>query len=170
MPAIQLDGIFGERVDFAHARVGTGGSLGLTTAVRPTDHLEVELNTNREWLDLGEGGRLFAAQVNRVKTTYVFNARSLVRLIAQQGDTQRTQRLYSSSVDEHDGDLTLSALYGYRLNWQTTFYLGYGDLRSLDERDRLTYGSRSLFMKVSYAIGVRPSLFSFSTRGGETEK
>lgn len=152
VPTIQLDGIFGERVDFAHARVGTGGSFGLTTAVRPTDHLEVELNTNREWLDLQERGRLFSAQVNRVKTTYVVNSRSLVRLIAQHGDTERAQRLYSAVVDDHDGDLTLSALYGYRLNWQTTFYLGYGDLRSLDERDRLTCGSRSVFMKVSYAI------------------
>ena len=49
-------------------------------------------------------------------------------------------------------DLTLSALYGYRLNWQTTFYVGYGDFRLLDESQRLLPNRRSLFMKASYAF------------------
>lgn len=152
MPSISVDGSVGERVDFAQGRVGNGASMTVATSLRPTDHLEVELNTNREWLDLEAGERLFSAQVNRLKTTYVFNSRSLVRLIAQHGDTRRAQSLYRATVDDRDGDLTLSALYGYRLNWQTTFFVGYGDLRSLDERDRMSYGSRSVFMKVSYAL------------------
>jgi hypothetical protein len=152
IPAIQLDGSIGDRIDYVHARVGRGATYGLTTALRPTEHLELELNTNREWLDLADRGRLYSAQVNRVKATYVFNARSLVRVIGQHGDTHRARTLYASDVDDREGDLSFSALYGYRLNWQTTFYLGYGDARTLDERDRLICGSRSLFMKVSYAI------------------
>lgn len=52
-------------------------------------------------------------------------------------------------VSPRDGDLTVSALYGYRLNWQTTFYLGYGDFMLMDQSARLLPNRRSVFMKAS---------------------
>jgi hypothetical protein len=38
------------------------------------------------------------------------------------------------------------------VNWQTTFFIGYGDFRLLDESARLLPNRRSLFMKASYAF------------------
>jgi hypothetical protein len=148
---VTLDGSFGQRVDYMNVRIGHGGSFTLTSSIRPTTHLELAANINREWLDVG-GSRLYDADINRLKATYVFNSRSLARIVAQRSNIDRTARLYAASVSPRDGDLTLSALYGYRVNWQTTFYIGYGDFRLLDETERLLPNRRSVFMKASYAF------------------
>src|SRR5437867_2351191 len=151
LPTVTLDGSFGQRVDYMNVRIGHGGSFTLTSSIRPTTHLELAANINREWLDVG-GSRLYNADINRLKATYVFNARSLARIVAQRSNVDRTARLYAAAVSPRDGDLTLSALYGYRVNWQTTFYVGYGDFRLLDETERLLPNRRSVFMKASYAF------------------
>jgi len=151
LPTMTLDGAFGERVDYMNVRIGRGGSFVFTSSIRPTTHLELAASINREWLDVA-GARLYLADIDRLKATYVFNARSLARIVAQRSNVDRTARLYSAVVSPRDGDLTLSALYGYRLNWQTTFYVGYGDFRLLDETDRLLPNRRSVFMKASYAF------------------
>jgi hypothetical protein len=149
---VQLDGKVGDRLDAIDVRVGKGATFSLSATARPTDHLELQMNTGREWVDVNSG-RLFTAATNWLKTTYTFNARSLARVIAQYRDTERASHLYHSiRPDTRSGDFSLSALYGYRVNWQTTFFIGYGDAHLLDESDRLTRESRSLFMKVSYAI------------------
>ena len=73
-------------------------------------------------------------------------------MIVQHSNTDRTTWLYTDPVSPRDADFTLSALYGYRLNWQTTFYVGFGDYRLLDETDRMQPTQRSVFMKASYAF------------------
>ncbi len=151
LPTITLDGTFGERVDYMNARVGRGGSFTLTSSIRPTTHLELAASVNREWLNVG-AGQLYAADIDRLKAIYVFNARSLMRIVAQRSNVDRAAWLYNQVVSPRDGDLTLSALYGYRVNWQTTFFIGYGDFRLLDETERLLPNHRSVFMKASYAF------------------
>ena len=148
---VQFDGKVGDRLDAIDVRVGKGATFSLSATTRPTDHLELQLNARREWVDV-EGQRLFTAATNWLKTTYIFNARSLARVIATHGDTERATHLYLTDLDSRTGGLSLSALYGYRLNWQTTFFVGYGDAHLLDESDRFARESRSLFMKVSYAF------------------
>ncbi|HYS52715.1 MAG TPA: DUF5916 domain-containing protein [Thermoanaerobaculia bacterium] len=151
LPTVTLDGSFGDRVDYMNVRIGRGGSFTLTSSIRPTTHLELATSINREWLDVANS-RLYAADIDRVKATYVFNARSLARVVAQRSNVDRTARLYTSAVSPRDGNLTLSALYGYRLNWQTTFFIGFGDFRLLDETERMLPNHRLLFMKASYAF------------------
>ena len=151
LPTITLDGVFGQRVDYVNVRIGHGGSFTLTSSLRPTAHLELAANISREWLDI-RGRRLYDADIDRLKATYVFNARSLARIVAQHSNVDRSTRMYTDAVSPRDGDLTLSALYGYRVNWQTTFYIGYGDFRLLDETQRLLPSRRSFFMKASYAF------------------
>ena len=56
LPAVQFDGEVGERIDYAGGRVGTGARLNLSGTTRLTDHLEMELRTSREWVDLDGGG------------------------------------------------------------------------------------------------------------------
>ena len=151
LPSVTLDGSLGQRVDYLNVRLGHGGSVTLTSSIRPNTHLELAANVNHEWLNV-RGSRLYAADIDRLKATYVFNARSLARIVAQHSNVDRTVWLYADSVSPRDGDFTLSALYGYRVNWQTTFYVGYGDFRLLDESARMLPNRRSVFMKASYAF------------------
>jgi hypothetical protein len=151
LPSMSLDGSIGERVDYANARMGNGGSLAFTSSVRPTTHLEVAANITHEWLNV-PGGELYTADIDRLKLAYIFNARSLARFIIQKSNTDRSAWLYHDVVAPHEGDITLSALYGYRINWQTTFFIGYGDSRLLDENEHYLPNQRSVFMKASYAF------------------
>ncbi|HEV7767206.1 MAG TPA: DUF5916 domain-containing protein [Thermoanaerobaculia bacterium] len=144
LPAIQLDGEVGEKIDYEGARVGTGARVNLSGTTRITDHLEMQLRTSREWLDL-DRGRLFNAQIDWLKATYTFSPRSLVRAIAQQKTIER-----AGETDE--GSLSLSGLYAYKLNWQTVFFVGYGDSSIDGEPGGLFDDRKSLFMKVAYAF------------------
>ena len=151
LPAMTLDGSIGQRGDYVNHRLGDGGSFTFTASVRPTVHLELASNLNREWLNVG-GSPLYSANITRMKATYVFNQRSLARVVAQHSNVNRTTELYREAVTPRDGDMTLSALYGYRVNWQTSLFIGYGDFRLLDDHDRFLPTNRSVFAKVSYAF------------------
>ncbi len=142
LTSITIHGTAGGKLDYTNANEGRGASLALTGAVRPTDHLDLQLTANRDWLHLLNGERVFAANIERLKATYTISARSLVRAIAQYDSCDQLVR---------SGGLTTSLLYGYRLNWQTVFYAGYGDERLLDETARLRRHGSTLFAKVSYA-------------------
>lgn len=144
LPAIQVDGVAGERIDYAGGRVGTGARVNLSGTGRLTDHLELQIRTSREWLDL-ENGRLFDAQIDWLKTTYTFSPRSLVRAIAQQKTIEREGAA-------RDRRFSLSGLYAYKLNWQTVFFVGYGDSSITSDTGALTLDARSVFMKVAYAF------------------
>ncbi len=56
------------------------------------------------------------------------------------------------TLGEKEGGFEGSALFTYKINWQTAVYVGYGDERAIDERDDLRQTSRQLFAKVSYAF------------------
>ena len=98
-------------------------------------------------------GRLFLAQVERLRASYSFNARSFVRLIGQYMQTTRDPDLYTFPVDKKSAALNSSALFAYKLNWQTVFYLGYGDDRDFAAAaNQLESSGRQMFAKVSYAL------------------
>jgi hypothetical protein len=143
-PRISLDSRFGQSIDFNGARVGDGAYVGLTATVRPDDRLDLQFNVNREWLDV-DGGRAFTADVQRVRAQYSFSSKSLLRVIAQYVDTEFGDHT-------HDGSFLGSALYSYKVNWQTVLFVGYGDDRVLMENNQLERSGRSLFLKVSYAF------------------
>jgi len=90
--------------------------------------------------------------VQRLKATYNFDARTFLRLIGQYVSTRRDPSLYLVSVPGHSAGFSGSALFSYRVNWQTALFLGYGDERALDEREQLARTERQLFVKLSYAF------------------
>jgi hypothetical protein len=153
---IELEGFVGQEIDFDNARTGHGASLVLRTTLRPTDHLELQFNNNRRFLDVHAGpgtARLFTARVDRLRATYTFTSRMFVRAIAQYVQTVRDPSLYTDVVDRKEATFTGSALFAYKLNWQTVLFLGYGDDRTfLEETDRLEHEDRQLFLKISYAF------------------
>ena len=153
---IVLDAYFGDEIDFANAREGKGTTLATTLTLRPTAHLELRNDASGRWLhvDAGNGqeGELFHAGVERLRATYSFTSRSFVRLIGQYVLTQRDTSLYTFPVASKDAGFGGSALFAYKVNWQTVFYAGYGDNRTfLEVMDKLEPSARQLFAKISYA-------------------
>jgi hypothetical protein len=147
----------GDAIDFANGRVGQGGDLSLFGTLKPTDHLALDFNADRQWLDVNAGGglsgRLFTAQIERLKLTYNFTARAFLRLIGEYLDVHRTPSLYTFAVDARSGSFAGSALFAYKLNWQTVLFAGYGDERELDDTaQHLDRVRRQFFMKLSYAF------------------
>jgi hypothetical protein len=146
---VEFDFTFGDAVDFTGQRLGRGATLALAGTLRPTDHLALQLNGSRRWLDVAPTGtgprtlRLFTASVERVKATYTFSSRMFLRLIGQ-----RTEVNESGRSETFNG----SALFAYKINWQTVLFLGYGDDRTLSAEDRLEPTGRALFLKLSYAF------------------
>ncbi len=154
---LSLDGFLGEQIDFANERPGHGGRVTLTGTLRPTDRVELRLNAERRWLDVrpfagGDESRLFTADLGRLKATYTFSSRSFLRLIGQWVETRRDPSLYGFGVERRSGELSGSALFAYKLNWQTVLFLGYGDNRALTEDEHLEKAGRQVFLKISYAL------------------
>jgi len=159
---VGASGLAGQDVDVLNVRVGRGFSVTGFATVRPTDHLTLDANTALSWLNVDRrvtpsgvpagNGRLFTAQVQRLKATYNFNPRVFLRLVGQYVSTRRDTSLYAVAVPRRSGDFSASALFSYRLNWQTALFVGYGDERALDERERLARTERQLFVKLSYAF------------------
>ena len=151
-----IDTYFGDEIDFANARRASGATVIATATIRPSDHLELRCDGSGRWLnvDAGNGlsGRLFSAEIGRLRATYSFNARSFARLIGQYDQVTRDTTLYTFAVNPKDADFSASALFAYKLNWQTVLYAGYGDDRQFDETtQRFQKSGRQVFAKVSYA-------------------
>jgi len=155
LPVVGLSGNYGKQPDVENIRVGTGGDVLVTALVRPTVHLGLDMRLERRWIDEtvgGTAGRLFTADVARLKAVYVFNSRMLLRLIGQYQDLRRDPSLWVAAVTPHEGGFAGSALFSYKLNWQSVLFVGYGDARALDEQNVLTPARSQFFVKVSYAF------------------
>jgi hypothetical protein len=152
LPRISFEARYGDSIDFENSRVGEGGFLSANATMRPHDRLDLQLTLVREWLDV-DAGRLYTADVQRIRAQYSFSNKSLVRVIGQYVTTEADPSNYTfPGVDRHSGNFLGSVLYSYKLNWQTVLFVGYGDDRVLTPLNRLEQSGRSLFFKVSYAI------------------
>ncbi len=154
---IVVQGTVGEQVDFDNSRPGSGADVNLQATVRPTDHLKLDFIAARSWVNVDprDGGgsrRLFTADVGRVKGTYTFTSRAFVRLIGQLVETRRDPSIYTIEVTKKDADFAGSALFAYKINWQTVMFLGYGDNRTLAEDGHYAKAGRQFFLKLSYAF------------------
>jgi len=75
-----------------------------------------------------------------------------LRLIAQYVDTRRDPSLYIEETSARDASFSGSALFAYKLNWQTVLFVGYGDNRALSEAETFEREDRHFFLKLSYAF------------------
>src|SRR5262249_1208612 len=71
-----IETFLGDEIDFANGREGSGMTINGTASIRPHDHLELRANASRRWLDVdaenGLSGRLFTAQVERLRANWSF--------------------------------------------------------------------------------------------------
>jgi hypothetical protein len=154
-PNFGVNGRAGDDVDFANQREARSVVANFSSTFRPVPRLQTEVTWSHEQLDTRGGddpGRLYTAAVQRLKVTYSFTAKSLLRVIGQYVETDYEPGRYVSPVPETEGSFLGSLLYSYKLNWQTVLFVGFGDDRVLDERAALVPTGRTLFAKVSYAI------------------
>ena len=147
----------GSAIDFENVREGDGAGAALEAILRSRKHLEVKINAEHNQLDVdlpdGRSGRVFTADLARIRATWTFTPRIFLRLISQQVETRRDPALYVDTVTEKDSELQSSVLFGYKLDWQSVVYLGYGDSRTfLTESGQREPSSREIFFKVSYAF------------------
>ncbi|HKI05525.1 MAG TPA: DUF5916 domain-containing protein [Thermoanaerobaculia bacterium] len=157
---IALNVTIGETPDVVNARPGWGATVGVETTVRPTDHLALQFIGSRRTLDVSPTGtgardeRLLTSDVARLKATYTFTSRAFLRLIGQRTSTDSSTALYAPGVVRaHQDTFNGSALFAYKLNWQTVLFVGYEDNRGLPlDSDRLRPSGRELFFKISYAF------------------
>jgi hypothetical protein len=153
---IGIDGHVGQEVDFANTRLGRGAALNLNATIHPTNHIELALIENGQWLwedtPGGDNARLFGAYVSRAKVTYTLTARAFVRVIAQSVTTDSNPALYVTPTPASSGGFSASALVAYKLNWQSVLFVGYGDDRTISDQNHLERADRQLFVKVSYAL------------------
>jgi hypothetical protein len=153
---LTAEGSVGGEVDFDNGADGQWLQSRARGTLRPTDHLELRFNVGRRHLDVdqasGPQARLFTAEVDRLRATYNFSARSFVRVIGQYVSTTRDPSLYLDPVAARTASFAGSLLLAYKLNWQTVVFAGYGDDRELLETDDWARTSRQFFVKVSYAF------------------
>ena len=154
---LALNGTIGSDVDFANSRPGHGGTVNVSATFNPTDHVSVALVDDHRWVDVaggaGANARLVTARVSRISGTYTFTARMFVRVIGQYTSTDRNTALYvDPSVTPRETTCSGSALFAYKLDWQSVLFVGYGDDRDLSDQNRLVRADRQVFVKVSYAI------------------
>jgi uncharacterized protein DUF5916 len=153
---VSLSATLGEDIDFANARPARGATVNVRATLQPTDHLALDLIENTRSLNVDtpavHDARLFTQRVSHVKATYTFTSRAFVRVIAQYVATTNDPSLFSSAVDERSGVFGGSALFAYKLNWQSVMFVGFGDDRELSDTHRLERLDRQVFMKLSYAF------------------
>ncbi len=156
---VTLNAVYGDDVDFANNRPGTGWRATLTADLQPTNHLAFALSAARRILDVDAredgvhlSGRLFTADLARVRAVYNFNSRSWLRLIGEWASTERDPGLYTFDVRPTSADFGGSAVFAYKLNWQTVLFLGVGDQRTEDPDGKLQPLGRQAFFKISYAF------------------
>ena len=156
-----LEAHVGDEIDFRNARKGGGTTLNGSVTLHLGDHVQVRPNVSTRWVTVDDAalgkGRLFLAQVERVRTTWNLSSRAFVRVVGQYQRTTRNVSLYLPAnqpyVDKTSAVFDGSGLIAYKLNWQTVIYVGYGDDRTLNNPDgKLVPGGREAFAKVSYAL------------------
>jgi hypothetical protein len=92
---IELVGSVGQEADFDNARPGHGANIVLRTTLRPTDHLELQFNDSRRWLDVDVNEA--SSRSSRPRWTgcappTTSRARTFVRGIVQYVDTRRDRQ------------------------------------------------------------------------------
>jgi hypothetical protein len=134
----------GDEVDLDLARVGHGTTLAAYAKLQPADPLYVELYGAFHRLEVDDA-RLFDAYALSSRVTWALTPRSSLRLVSD-------GQWITDGDGTKSGFLDATVLYTYRLTWQTSLYIGYGDSRLVEESGSFSDPRREIFVKASYAI------------------
>ena len=97
-------------------------------------------------------GRLYTANIERLKLVYQFNKRMFLRTIFQYWHYKRNVALYEDEdTDSRSEGLFTQILFSYKINPQTVFFLGYSDNYYGDQEIDIIQTNRTVFAKIGYA-------------------
>ncbi|QYK02724.1 carbohydrate binding family 9 domain-containing protein [Shewanella psychrotolerans] len=149
---LELDINYGDAIDFANDRLGTELMLNPGLVWKLTDSLSLDLSHIYRTLDI-EDNELFSANLTDIRLNWYMTINQFIRISSIYTNIQRDPSMYLYSTPQAQyAELGNEVLYGYKLNPQSVFYLGYSDgMRRNDEIDSLTRDEQTYFMKVSYA-------------------
>ncbi|MBN1780858.1 carbohydrate binding family 9 domain-containing protein [bacterium] len=142
---------FGDRIDYEHARPGTQIQWGSYLEFRLGLRIRAEINHTSDHLNV-DGGRLYTANIERLKLVYQFNKQMFLRAIIQYRRYNRNLDLYEDKeTDPKSEGVFTQFLYSFKLNPQTVLFLGYSDDYFGDHETSLIQTNRTVFFKIGYA-------------------
>lgn len=142
---------YGDQIDYANCRLGNSFSVSPETDLKLGLHLSISAGYTYERLDV-DAGRLYDANIGRLKLIYQFSKRLFVRTIFQYRYYKRNVDLYEDDdVDPETKGLFTQALVSYKINPQTVFFLGYSDNYYGDHETAMIQTNRTVFAKIGYA-------------------
>ncbi len=146
-----ISGNLGRVIDYDNTRQGKQISATPLIEYKLGRHLALEIEHTFQRLNVDEG-RLFTANLTRLKAVYQFDKRSFLRAIAQYKDLDRKVALYEDPETEPEYRwLMTQLLYSYKINPQTMLFVGYSDYHEGDSDHELTQIDRTVFAKIGYA-------------------
>ncbi|GIU47824.1 hypothetical protein TUM4438_27860 [Shewanella sairae] len=149
---LEVDVNYGDDIDFANDQLGTRVKFNPGVNWKITDSIEMDLSHVYRTLDVDEG-RLFTANLSDLRLSWYIDIHNFIRVSSVYTDIERDTSLYKySTPNAQYQQLGNEVLYGYKLNPQSVFYLGYSDgLKADDAIDSLMKTEETYFMKLSYA-------------------
>ena len=141
----------GDRIDYSNNRAGNQVNIGGFLELRLGLRLRAEINHTSDRLDVAPG-RLYTANIERLKLVYQFNKRMFLRTIFQYWRYKRNVALYEDEdTDPKSEGLFTQILISYKINPQTVFFLGYSDNYYGDQEIDIIQTNRTVFAKIGYA-------------------
>ncbi|MCL1059859.1 carbohydrate binding family 9 domain-containing protein [Shewanella gelidimarina] len=149
---LEVDIDYGDSIDFSNDQLGTKFLLNPGVSWNVTDSIALDVSHVYRTMDVDDG-RLFTANLSDLRLSWYIDIHNFIRLSSVYTHIERDPSLYLySSPNKVQQDLGNEILYGYKLNPQSVFYLGYSDgLKSNDSIDSLMKTEETYFMKMSYA-------------------
>lgn len=149
---LALDINYGDAIDFSNNRLGKEFMINPEVEWKVSHAISLDASHIYQHLDV-DGGELFNANLTDIRLNWYLNLNHFIRVSSIYTQIERDPSLYLYHQPRaKSSQLGNEVLYGYKLNPQSVFYLGYSDgLISNDEIDSLTHNEQTYFMKVSYA-------------------
>jgi len=149
---VELDVDYGNSIDFANSRLGTSMLLNPAVSWDLTDSVQLNVSHVYRTMNVDEG-RLFTANLSDIRFSWHIDLHNFIRLSSVYTHITRDPNLYLyQSPNKKQQHLGSELLYGYKLNPQSVFYVGYANgLQSDDSTNALMKTEESYFMKLSYA-------------------
>lgn len=151
MFVFQFDGSIGDQIDFVGARQGKIVFLNPIIEYKAAPRLVTRIDHVYEQLNV-DGGRLYTANLTNFHAIYHLNRRTFIRGILQYVNYDFNMALYPINFDNIQKSFFTQFLFSYKINPQTVLYLGYSDNYDANQVFGLTQDSRTLFLKIGYAL------------------
>jgi hypothetical protein len=140
-----------DQIDYANVQPGSRIRFHPEADFRLGRHLSLAVNHKYDRLDV-DAGRLYTANVSRLRAVYQFSRRMFVRAIVQYLDYERSTSFYIDEVEPKESYVFSQFLFSYKINPQTVLFLGYSDGYYGDYDIDLVQTDRTFFMKLGYAL------------------